>query len=116
MDDSNISAELLDTPVSDQDLSKIAAKYLRKWEKLSPELNLTPQQETEVKETFRDYDDQKRETLRKWREINGDTATYRAFITAATAISNMELVDNVKGMLQARVKSTGKTTRPMTWE
>ena len=110
MSDSNISAELLKTPVSDQDLSKIAAKYLRKWEKLSPELKLTPQQETEIKETLRDYDEQKREALRKWKEINGNAATYSAFITAATAISNMELVDNVKAMLRTREESTGKTT------
>ena len=110
MSDSNIPAKLLDTPVSDHDLSKIAAEYLRKWEKLSPELELTPQQETEIKETFRDYDDQKREALRKWKEMKGNAATYRAFITAATAISNMELVDNVKAMLQTREKSTGKTT------
>ena len=108
MSDSNISAELLDTPVSDQDLSKIAEKYLRKWEKLSPELELTPQQETEIKSTFRDYDDQKREALRKWREMKGNAATYRAFNTAAAAISNMELVENVKAMLQTREKSTGK--------
>ena len=110
MSDSNISPGLLDTPVSDQDLSKISAKYLRKWEKLSPELKLAPQQETEIKETFRDYDDQKREALRKWREIKGNAATYRALITAATAISNMELVDNVKAMLRTREKSTGKLT------
>ena len=107
MSDRNISAELLETPVSHQDLSKIASKYLRKWEELSPELKLTPQQETDIKETFRDYDDQKRQALRKWREIKGNAATYRAFITAATAISNMELVDNVKAMLQAG-KFTGK--------
>ena len=107
MSDSNISAELLDTPITHQDLSKIASNYLRKWEELLTELKLTPQQETEIKETLRDYDDQKRGALRKWREINGNAATYRALITAATAISNMELVDNVKAMLQAR-KPTGK--------
>ena len=108
MSDSNISADLIDTPVSDHDLSKIAVEYLRKWEKLSPELKLTPQQETEIKETFRDYGDQKREALRKWKEVKGNAATYSAFITAATAISNMELVDNVKEMLWKREKSTGK--------
>ena len=110
MSDSSIPAELLDTPVSDTDLSKISAEYLRKWENLSPELKLTPQQETEIKETLRDYDEQKREALRKWREIKGNAATYRAFIAAATAISNIQLVDNVKAMLQAREKSTGKST------
>ena len=110
MGDSNISAQLLDTPVSDQDLSQIAAKYLRDWEELSPELKLTPEQDTVIKKTFRYYDVQKREALRKWKEIKGKAATYRAFIAAATAISNMALVHNVEDMLRTREKSTGITT------
>lgn len=108
MTESNISAELLDTPINDRDISKIATEYLRKWEELSPELGLTPQQETRIHETFRDYDDQKREALRKWKEIKGDAATYRAFIVAARAISNMELVAKVKGLLQTQESATGK--------
>ena len=81
--------------------------YLTRWEELSPFLELTPQHESEIRHTFRDYGDQKREALRKWKMIKGRAATYRAFIAAATAITNMELVDNVKAMLQIRERSTG---------
>ena len=101
------AADPLDTPVSDQDITTIAAMYLIQWEELSPSLGLTPQHESEIRHTFRDYSDQKREALRRWKRIKGHAATYHAFITAATAISNMELVDNVKAMLQTRERSTG---------
>ena len=106
MSESDISSELLDTPVSHTNLAKIA-ECLENWEELSPHLELRPQQEAEIRNTYKDYGAQKREALRKWKKIKGTAATYRAFITAATAISNMELVDNVKAMLQ---KPKGTTT------
>ena len=100
------SADPLDNPVSHKDIATMA-EYLNKWEELSPALGLTPQHETEICRTFRDYGDQKREALRKWREIKGHAATYRSFTAAATAVSNMELVDNVKAMIGIQVQSTG---------
>ena len=109
MSESDISAKLLGTPVSVKDIATIA-EYLVKWEELTPHLELTRPQEAVIRNTFNDYSDQKREALRKWKEIKGNEATYRAFITAATAISNTELVDNVKAMLRTREKSTGKVT------
>lgn len=99
---SDIPADLLDAPVSDRDIATIAAKYLTKWEDLSPFLGLTRPQESNIRHTFQDYSDKKREALRQWKTNEGDAATYRAFITAATAASNKELVDNVKAMLRAR--------------
>ena len=74
---------------------------------MSPFLGLTPQHEKEICHNFMDYGDQKQEALRQWKKIKGHAATYRAFIDAATAISNMDLVDNVKAMLQTRQSSTG---------
>ena len=110
MSGSDISPELLDTPVSYTDIAKIATYFLENWEELLPHLELTPQQEAEIRNTFKDYGAQKREALRKWKKIKGDAATYRAFITAATATSNMELVDRVKAMLQTKGTPTGTTT------
>ena len=81
--------------------------YLMQWEELSPFLELTKQHESEIRHTFKDYSEQKQEALRRWKRIKGHAATYRALITAATAISNMDLVDNVKAMLQTREWSTG---------
>ena len=93
--------------MSDVDIVTIAGMFLTQWEKLSPFLGLIPAQEGMIRRTFRDYSDQKREALRQWKRNKGHAATYRALITAATAASNMDLVDNVKAMLQTREKSTG---------
>ena len=70
MSESDISAELLDTRVSDQDVATIT-KYLTKWEDLSPFLGLTQ------------YSDQKRQDIRKCREKVTQPLTYRALVTAA---------------------------------
>ena len=101
---SAIPPELLDAPVSDLDVVTIATKLIR-WEELSAFLGLTQQDETNIRRTFGwDYGDQKREALRTWRKIKGNAATYRAFITAATKASNMELVDSVKDMLREKLQ------------
>lgn len=108
----DVSANLLDAPVSDLDIATIAANYLTKWEDLSPFLDLTPQHETNIKNTYGDYSVQKRQILLKWREIKGNAASYRALITAATTASNMELVDNVKAMLRARLQQPAQNGAP----
>ena len=104
---SEIPAELLDTPVSDVDVATIAANHLKRWEELWPFLELTEHHEIDVRNTFKEYSEQRRQTLLKWRKIKGSRATYRALIAAATAASNQELVDNVETMLRTR---TGNTT------
>ena len=96
-----IPRELLDAPVSDLDIAKIAS-YLTNWEALSPWLGLTGSQEEEIRNTYRDYAEQKRRVLRKWKQIKGDTATHRACIATASAISNMELADNVRALLRTQ--------------
>ena len=107
---SDIPPELLDAPVSDTDVATIAAEYLTSWEELSPYLGLTKQHETDIRKDFKEHSNQKRQALLKWKRIKGVAATYRAFIDAATAVSNKDLVDKVKAMLTGtREKPTGKT-------
>ena len=107
---SDIPAELLDTPVSNTDVATIAAE-LTSWEELSPYLGLTKQHETDIRKDFKEHSNQKRQALLKWKTIKGDTATYGAFIAAATAVSNEDLVDKVKAMLGTTERPTGKTAR-----
>ena len=114
MSETDISPELLDIPVSYADIAIVAADFLENWEELSPHLGLTRQQEAEIRNTFKDYGTQKREALSKWKKIKGNAATYGGFIAAAAATSNIELVDNVKAMLRAKEKPTGKPTPPYT--
>ena len=110
MSECEISVELLDAPVSNPDLATIAVKLCR-WEELAPQLRLTLQQEITIRQNHvGDYDGQKLGALRRWKMNEGAAATYRAFIAAARAASNMELVDSVKYTLRMREKPTGIAT------
>ena len=75
-----------------------------RWEGISPLLELTVQQEHSIRQTFQDYEDQKHEALRTWKRNKGNEATYSSFITAAETISNMQLADNVRALLQKRLQ------------
>ena len=109
---SEISAQLLDAPVSNPDLATFAAKLLD-WGELSPHLQLTPQQEYTIRQNHvGNYEAQKLGALRRWKANEGDAATYGALITAATAVSNMELVDSVKSLLRMRQKPAGINATP----
>ena len=107
---SDIPSELLDAPVSDTHVTTIADEYLTNWEELSPYLGLTKQHDTDIRKDFKEHSYQKRQALLKWKKIKGKAATYRAFITAATAVSNEDLVDKVKAMLGTTEKPTGNIT------
>ena len=101
-----IPSYLLGTPVTDQDIATIARDYLVRWEELAPHLELTVQQDQSIRKTFQEYEDQKREVLRTWKRNKGNGATYHSFITAAETISNMQLADNVRALLQAWLQPT----------
>ena len=94
---------MLDTLITDQDIAIIARDYLVVWEELSPHLDLTASQEHNIRQTFRRYEDQKREALRMWKRNKGNGATYRILITAAETISKMKLADNVRALLKKQV-------------
>ena len=93
-----VPRERLDSRVSDIHLAQIA-RDLKKWEGLVPLLGLTEAQEEEVRSTFRDYGDQKREALLKWRQMKGNEATYRQLIIALCCVQNIELADKVATLL-----------------
>lgn len=106
MSGSYIPGQLLDTVVSKEHIGKIAS-FLRNWEELSPHLGLTPEKETEIRNTFWDYGVQKKEILLEWKKIKGAAATYKAFIAAARSTSNVKLVEDVEDLLW---KKEGTTT------
>ena len=94
-----IPRELLDSPVSDQHLAQIA-RDLKKWEEVAPFLGLSQAQEEEVRRTHQiDYGDQKREALRKWKQMKGDSATYCQLIIVLGCVQNIELADKVATLL-----------------
>ena len=81
-------------------LAKIARELIIKWEELTPSLGLTQQDEVNIRETFRDYANQKREALYTWKRNKGDGATYGALIAAAEGISNQQLEDGVRKLMK----------------
>ena len=106
MSPTTIPRDLLDTPITDQDIAIIARDHLVKWEELAPHLELTVQQENEIRLTFWEYADQKCEALCTWKRNKGNGATYSSFITAAETISNMQLADSVRDLLKKRLQHT----------
>ena len=81
-------------------LDKIAREYLTQWEALSSSLGLTVVEEEDIRRTHKEYADQKRAVLRRWKHNKGNGATYGAFIAAAEGISNMELADGVRDLMK----------------
>lgn len=86
--------------ISRKHLDKIAREFLTNWEELSSSLGLSEQQEHSIRKTNREYEDQKREALRTWKRNKGNGATYGALIAAAEEISNIQLADDVRGLLK----------------
>ena len=80
-------------------LAKIARELI-KWEELTPSLGLTQQEEVNIRETYRDYADQKREALYTWKRNKGNGATYGALIDAAEDISNAQLAAGVRELMK----------------
>ena len=91
--------ELLDSPVSDLHLAKIA-RDLKNWEEVAPILELPEAQEEEVRRTFVSYGDQKREALRAWKREKGRDATYRRLITALCCVQNVKLAEQIRDLLK----------------
>ena len=95
----------LDEEVSDRDLKTIA-RELNDWKSLRPFLGLSRSNEKEIsKSCRRDYEEQKYECLKVWKDTKGKEATYDALITAAQDAKFQSLADSVRAM-QIKMKST----------
>ena len=90
----------MNAPISNKDVAKIAKEV--NWKDLSPFLDLTPQQETEIERSCgADYGEQKRAALLKWRDANGKEATYAALIAAAREAGSANLAEYVRSLATA---------------
>ena len=96
----------LEEVISDEDVATIARDHLTNWESLRPYLGLTRPQKENIRKTYSDYGEQKRECLEVWQETKGNEATYGALITAAEKAKDQHLADRVKAMLASPVPST----------
>ena len=93
----------LDHIISDDDVEVIARDHLVRWEGLPL---LGPPEEVVIrKNSPSDYLDQKRKFLFKWKQNQGDKATYRELSNAATTIGNKALADVLEDLCH---RSQGK--------
>ena len=81
-------------------MDTIARELLIRWEELSPSLGLKQHQEQNIRRTYSEYADQKREALRAWKHNKGKGATFGALIAAAEKVSNMQLADGIRDLME----------------
>ena len=75
-----VPRSLLDSPVSDIHLSDIVS-HITDWQELAPYLDLSEVEEKDIVDSYPNRPKlQRREALRKWKESNGNKATYRRLI------------------------------------
>ena len=88
----------MDRVISNRDMAVIA-KSVTHWGSLAPFLGLTGPTEEEIAMSFQgDYGKQKRECLSVWREMVGERATYRAFISPDEEAGNQQLAHTVRDL------------------
>ena len=93
----------LDDEINQTFLTCIARDYVTNWEPLGPYLDLSQQQETEIRQNHKDnYGLQKQECLKVWQEVKGAGATFRALISAAEKAKNQQLADRVRSLLESQ--------------
>ena len=63
-------------------------------------MGLKQHQEQDIRESYRGYADQKREALRAWKHNKGKGATFSALIAAAEKVSNMQLADGIRDLME----------------
>ena len=90
----------LRTIISKTQLDKIARDLLITWEELSSSLELTQAQEKNIRRTYSEYEDQKREALRAWKRNKGEGATFGVLIAAAKDVSNMQLAHGIRDLME----------------
>ena len=104
-----VSRSLLDSPVSDIHLSDIASR-ITEWQELAPYLDLSEADEKDIVDSYPNRPKlQPREALQKWKESNGDKATYRRLIAVLCSQGRVNLGRELKELLTRQESHTGTT-------
>ena len=94
-----VPRSLLDSPVSDIHLCSIAS-HIIEWRELAPYLDLSDVEEKDIVSSYPDRPKlQRREALRKWKESNGNKATYRKLICILCSQSRAGTAHSLKEIL-----------------
>jgi hypothetical protein len=107
-----VPRSLLDSPVSDIHLSDIASK-ITEWRELAPYLDLSEVEEKDIVDSYPNRPKlQRREALRKWKESNGDKATYRKLICILCSQGRVSTAQVLKKVV---LGADGKEGQQLLW-
>ena len=100
----------LDRAVSDIHIAQLA-QGMTEWQELAPYFDLSPADEEDIVDRYRGrLPLQKREALRKWKEMNDSKATYRKLIVIFCSQGRTDLAERVKHLLTSEDQSTRSAT------
>ena len=89
------------SPITDVHIAMIAKETTR-WKRLAPFLDLSEADEEEIAEDYKDdYELQKREALRLWKQKNGQRATYYQLVKILCERGHVTLAEKVKEILMS---------------
>ena len=89
----------LDSPISDIHICDIAS-HITDWQELAPYLDLSEVEEKDIADCYPNRPNlQRREALRKWKEINGIRASYRRLICVLCSQSRANTAQTLKELL-----------------
>ena len=101
-----VPRSLLDSLVSDIHLSDIAS-HITEWRELAPYLDLSEVEEKDIVDSYPNLPKlQRREALRKWKESNGNKATYRRLICILCSQDRAKTAQSLKQLLIQTTEST----------
>ena len=90
---------LLDSPISDIHICDIAS-HITDWQELAPYLDLSEVEEKDIADCYPNRPNlQRREALRKWKEINGIRASYRRLICVLCSQGRANTAQTLKELL-----------------
>ena len=94
-----VSRSLIDSPIRDIHLSDIAS-HITNWQELAPYLDLSEVEEKDIVDSYPNRPKlQRREALRKWKESNGNKATYRKLICILCSQGRVSTAQSLKELL-----------------
>ena len=102
----NILQRNMDREAKEGHLEILARECDFDWKSLRPHLGLTLGQEDDISRSVRDYGEQRRAFLYKWKQVMGSSATYRALIEAANKVGNRRLGENVMEVMNTAPSTT----------
>ena len=101
----------MERPCEDLDLTKIS-KFVSSWETIAPFFGITPEEEMEIKRDFaQQYELQKLLMLRKWKNKNGNHATYQKLFDIFTESGQIAVAHRIRDEIVGK-QQTARRVEP----